>query len=141
MLQSPFFRILLLFLVSIGILHALGTQLSWYWHFWWLDIVVHFLGGFFIGGFIIWLLFRGLNWREYVTQKTKIFFTALFAALIVGGLWEVFEIFIGATSPSYSYFMSDTFSDFGADIAGALSAFIIFFWLKERGIARGYTRA
>lgn len=111
-------------LVGIGVLSAVILYLNaialehfFYWTYWWYDIVMHFLGGAFVGSATAWALVRfGVARGMTTTQRA---YAALAAILVVGIGWEVFEyvngFFIGETNIFF-----DTTLDLIMDVIGAL---------------------
>ena len=123
MLKSPFFILLFFVLVVIAILHALGLVFFWYVRFTPLDIVVHFLGGFWVAGMVLWLtVLSGFGKDKNV--EPHIFFISLIAGLLVGVGWEIFEfaIFKPLLLVDKEDYMRDTTIDLVMDISGALVA-------------------
>lgn len=88
MITSPRFLISL-FLIILGT-HLLGIWREWYWQFSWLDIPMHFAGGFWVGAFLIFL------WQFYPFFKTDSFLSQLIIivslTLLLGLAWEVYEL-------------------------------------------------
>lgn len=84
-------RILLLaqlvVIVVLAVFHLTALEFYLYWHFVWLDIVTHALGGMWIG--ILVLMIRA--WLGY----TPSIVWGVFGAIVLGGLWEVFDAFVG----------------------------------------------
>ncbi len=104
--------------LTIAVVHTLASENFWYWRYWWLDLVMHFGGGAFIGGVA---LMAGLP-RPWLT--------ALGAALIVGVGWEVFEfiIKIGFVPGLWS----DSLMDLGMDLLGAGTVCAMMSWWLSR---------
>lgn len=78
---------------------------------------MHFLGGFWVAMVVVSL------WAVFNKNKTtypKIFTIVLWVTM-VGVLWEVFELWIGATELSDGInFITDTLSDILMDILGGI---------------------
>jgi len=92
-----------------------------YFFYWWLDIPMHLLGGFWIGftalAIIQWKLERALPLKERMVY-------AFLLAFGVGVLWEMFEL-LSDTSfalEPYVYDATDTFSDLLNDLVGGVFA-------------------
>ena len=105
---------------------ALGGFLSY--EIWWLDIVLHFLGGLWIALFAFWFLFGYKNYSIDIISPGILFVGLISFAVFAGVLWEFFEF-------SWDYFIAgpygqiqaqrnlpDTMSDLFFDLAGALVA-------------------
>ena len=111
-------RLLLLLLIMVI---ALGMALTqhfallnyWYWEFWWLDVAMHFSGGVVIG----------LSAYVFGGRRAVI----LYAVLLVGVVWEVYEYAIGISSTEPK-FIFDTGLDLAMDIAGALLVYGTMWW-------------
>lgn len=97
-----------------------------YWIFWWYDIIVHFLGGMFVGLLIFWLRF----FSEYfgiqkIPSEGRVFWFMVLATLAIGVGWEVFERVLGVTSSIEGYYL-DTTLDVVFDFIGSIVAFHFF---------------
>lgn len=85
----------------------------------WLDRVMHFLGGFFVGMF--WL------------ELTKLSLLAISLTLLVGVIWEMGEYFLGirkfkkSGTRKYMIKTKDTIEDLIFDILGAIVWILIIF--------------
>jgi hypothetical protein len=109
--------VLLLWLIFA--LNTAAMHFFWYWMYWWFDIPMHFLGGAWLGGMAILALRR---WApEKVERQGLVYLTAIGTALFVGGLWEVFEFSLDTFVTMRVNDILDTITDFGMDVAGALS--------------------
>ncbi len=92
----------------------------WYSSIWYLDMPMHFLGGFWLGLAAIYLFLFG-------NQSFKSILGIFLIILIVGVGWEMFEILV---DKFITYDLSnslDTVSDILFDLAGGLSAVFYFF--------------
>lgn len=106
----------------IAALHYMANAYYLYWEWWWMDIVMHFLGGLFIASFVLW-------WIRYevpisIRAKVPRFLVAFVAIIIVGTAWEVFEFVVEAHG-AINYVL-DTGLDLLMDIVGMLAAYLIF---------------
>lgn len=113
--------IVVLSLVIAG-LHFTANMYYLYWAWWWFDILMHFLGGLFIGlSALWWLRFEvPISIRRFFPK----FLTTFTVVLIVGIVWEVFEYVVGAYGASN--YVLDTTLDLVMDIAGMLAAYLVF---------------
>lgn len=121
--RFPFITIFGLF-VFIAVLYAIGLYFKLLWQIWWYDILLHTLAGVLIS-----LVFLGLI-RMYGFTFRKMhhmFIPAIAAALVIGLLWEVFELVIGATFVSKAGYKTDTSIDLVCDIVGAMIGVLISF--------------
>jgi len=131
MFRHPFFILLFVVLVAVSILHSLGLTLFWYGRFNFLDLITHFLGGFWISGIALWLF---LVVFRYSTKKNRrtLLRVVLSTIICVGIGWEIFEFII--RDPlffiSNKEYAIDTALDLVVGIFGALSALWYFLWRR-----------
>lgn len=111
-----------LLLIFIYILNSLAHFLNWYYIFWWFDMFMHFLGGYFIA-----LLFVSICKHSRVVEYTahwnkNTWIVSIISAVIcVGILWEFFEWGLQfAFSISNIATVTDSFSDLFFDTLGGL---------------------
>lgn len=108
-------------LAITALLYFLGFFLYLHWVFWWYDILLHLLGGAWVVLVSMWLL--------KVSNKVQPWASIIAVVIMIGALWEVFEMLIGA--PRESNYLFDTSLDLLMDVIGAVGA-IIFVRRKER---------
>ena len=123
-------KIIVYFLIAFLSLHVFATFYHLYWLFPWLDIPMHFLGGFLL--VIIFFYF----WRFAHISIGNVFgalvLTLGFVALI-GVFWEFYEFlrdFYLLTGGKISVFQNsfaDTVKDLFFDLVGGTTAFAIFY--------------
>lgn len=107
--------------IQLLITHAIATELYLYWSIWWMDIVMHFLGG-------IWLVstWRALTDLDHIAEKRwtlKFILPILFGVMIV---WEIFGIYV--EQGFKQGYVTDTAGDFVCGILGVM----VGFWLLRR---------
>jgi hypothetical protein len=85
---------------------------------------MHFLGGFWVGLFLLWFLF------EENFSKT-FFLKIVLGVLLVGGLWEVYEVLINNIYAQNPFDALDTASDIFFDLSGGLCA-ILYLWKNKQ---------
>jgi hypothetical protein len=108
--------------LSIAFFHWIAHEYSLYFLWWWTDIVMHALGGLFIGiGVLWWLRFEvPRRLRSMLPKRTLL----VGAVVIISAAWELFEYFFGAYhADQYLY---DTTIDTLMALVGALFAYILF---------------
>lgn len=106
----------------IFILNAIASKLHWYYSIWYFDMAMHFLGGFWVGLAIIYFFkIKIISFANIL----KIFFYFL----IIGSLWEVFEIIVDEIVSQNPFNTLDTFSDICFGLSGA---FVSFFYFLKR---------
>ncbi len=124
--RDLFFRIFLL-ISFIFITNTLAMYFYWYSSVWWFDMPMHYLGGLFLGFFVLGLVLHtplGKNERK-VTYYDHILF--LFAGILAFGLlWEVFEYVIDINTTQNGFNMLDTLSDIMFDCAGGFT-FVLYY--------------
>lgn len=129
------------FLVLVFVINLPGLYYQWYLHYWWFDVVLHFLGGFFIAMFFAAYL------KEHIPGGLKLKNTLIIigAAMFIGVVWEFAEYIANQTltEPFYKYFgvrayfmgdLNDTVNDLTMDMLGAG----LFAWLHL--LRRGKTQ-
>ena len=114
------FVILLAFFISIAHLVALNFYL--YFAFWWLDIIMHFLGGLLVAlaSLLAYITVRKIE-KLSRRQATLI---VLLGIIVVGTFWEVFEYFAGISLGSD--FVIDTVTDAIMNLIGASVGLLYF---------------
>lgn len=124
------FILLIAFLVALdGRLHLINTT-------WWYDVMLHILGGAWIGTLFIYLF--AYRWQFFDGKKSFLYSLTVIVgfALLMGVLWELYEFgfdqTIGAkyalplTQPS----LFDTMKDLLDDILGGVLATVVYFFKK-----------
>lgn len=125
-LYLSFFTIVVIFFV-----HVMATINYWYWLIGGLDLVMHLLGGLFIGSSTLYIYYQSRYIEPKHFSSLFVFFLVLTATAFVGVLWEFFEFIIDqyVTAVSYLSFsggVQDTLSDLLADLIGSIIAGLIF---------------
>ncbi len=121
------------FLVLIFLINAPGLYFQWYIDFWWFDVVLHFLGGFFMA------MFLGAYLKEHIFVSAKIKSTLIIvgAAMFAGVTWEFAEYIANQTlvDPFYNYLgikayfmgdLADTVNDLMMDMLGSFTYALAF---------------
>jgi len=114
----PIFVLSSIILIS----HSAATYFYLYWMTPWIDIPNHLLGGA-----IVSLIFWSLAFRlktDFFTNNSRFF--SLFIGLIVGFLWEVFELHYSITSMGAPGYFADSSLDILNSIVGVFIAFYFF---------------
>ena len=106
-------------IIFIFIINYLANFFYWYSSVWYFDMIMHFLGGFWVALALVWLFFpENINY--------KLIFGFLFGTLIVGLGWEFFEFFINANVARLPFDLVDTTSDLLFDLLGGCFALAFF---------------
>ncbi len=119
-------------IVFIFILHSLALYFSLYWRFRWLDNVMHFLGGFWLGAAALWFICFSGKIKSSGLPFYFLLFSAVALSAVVGLVWEFYEFLsdfflAGGFPPDPSMLgLKDTLTDLFFDLLGALAAGLIF---------------
>ena len=108
----------------VALIHSLAIERYWYWLYPWMDVLTHYLGGFFVALSILWFTFLS-GFQKLLSEDTiRVLCTALLAGLLIGVLWEVFEFSTGMFTLENWY--PDTLFDIMFDCIGAMTAALLF---------------
>lgn len=105
----------------IALFQFLANEYYLYWEWWWADILMHFLGGFFIAGSVLW--FIRFEVPVGLRARVPVFVTTFALTLLVGIAWEVFEYLTDSAS-AINYTL-DTTLDLAMDVVGILAAYVL----------------
>ena len=108
----------------IFIANTLALKFYWYSFVWYFDIIMHFLGGFWVGMFFLYVLGR----KEILSVNSSLIIKVLFAVFIIGIVWEFYEFYIYQYISEIPFNPLDTVSDIFLDIFGGILS--IFYFLK-----------
>ncbi len=126
--------LLVVIIAVIALLHIAGTELRFYWRLGLYDIIVHILGGLWIAMAMLAVVKRaGVEF----TTKRNILIVGICTTIIIGFVWEFFELQSGVTTVRHKEFLGDTFGDIIADSVGGLigslySIKYIFLWNQKK---------
>lgn len=123
MLTKDIFKKAFWALALTGALNWISSSFYLYWTIWWIDIVVHFLGGLTVGLSVMWIFSYNNNFKNW--SHKKLFLFSIVGTIIVGLLWEIFELYFEMTylSDGIDYW-TDTSSDLIMDTIGGVLGFI-----------------
>jgi len=113
---------LIVLALTVALFQFLANYYYLYWLWWWADIVMHFLGGLLVSGFVLWWI--RFEVPERLRQRLPIFFTALIVIIGVGISWEIFEYLTNSYS-AVNYTL-DTAMDLVMNIVGMMVAYLVF---------------
>ena len=102
----------------LALLHIVALQLSLYWYFPWLDLVMHAFGGS-----IITLGFFTLRDLKIYPNNLLTIKPILFFLLCIAILWELFELWAGV--PIQGDFILDTSLDLMCGLLGGYVGYIV----------------
>lgn len=117
------FALVFAFIIGFQLLvtHAIALSLHLYWVFWWLDIVMHTLGGVWL--VCVWRVLTDMNLIKVRFWKLK-FILPVLTLVMIG--WEIFGVYLDRGFKDG--YVTDTAGDILCGIVGAL----IGFWLLHR---------
>ncbi len=104
--------------VLLVVLYTTGLYFRLPWQIWWYDIILHLLGGILVGFVIVEAL--GLS-QTKINKLIDAIFIGLISAIVIGTIWELYEVSIGATMVSYEGYPMDTVIDLLFDMLGGLA--------------------
>ncbi|HBA45767.1 hypothetical protein A2W67_01650 [Candidatus Nomurabacteria bacterium RIFCSPLOWO2_02_40_28] len=105
------------------ILNLIAQEFYWYFTIWYFDIIMHFLSGFWVGLFFLYVFY---NENLFLKQ----ILTVILGVLLIGVLWEAFEFFLNIIAKE-QFNIVDTASDIFFDLLGGLCA-ILYLWEKQQ---------
>lgn len=108
----------------ICLLNAPAMLFYWYSTIWWFDILMHFLGGFFVAVLFFWIFASFVP--ETWSPKTQlgVLGALLLSVFIIGLAWEGYELVIDLLTGAKDYVYLDGFSDMFNDLAGGVFGFL-----------------
>ena len=131
MKDTPLFKQTVTLLLIIAVLDLMAFIFYLHWTIWWYDVLLHFLSGVCVAmaTVMFWNHFRVAS----QTSVLKMIFIALLGTFIVGFLWEVYELSLGATSflEGVAYWR-DTASDLIMDTSGGFFGALYAYELTDK---------
>ena len=109
----------------LAIFHRIAIENNLYWHYMWLDLFAHTLGGMWAGLCVFWIRAK-LNLRSNLAW-------VVVGALALGVAWELFEIAAGL--PRGANYTLDTSFDVLMDAVGGILAGLLV-WIASRTRAK-----
>lgn len=106
---------LALLVILIALINFAATKFHWYYSLWWFDMPMHFLGGMWVGMFLIWYLVH----EEFSVESIG---RVILGVFIIGIAWEVLEFVLNEAIARDAYDLKDTLSDIFFDLSGAFTA-------------------
>ncbi|MFH1200916.1 MAG: hypothetical protein V1484_01120 [bacterium] len=124
--RKKLFKTLAYFTFLLFVASYLALKFYWYYSIWWSDMPMHFLGGFCVGLFLIWLLSYKNSSLEI---NLKLICRIFLGVLIIGILWELYEILFYNILAQNPFNILDITHDIFFDLSGGLCA-ILYLWKK-----------
>jgi len=91
-------------------------------------MMMHFLGGAWIAVVALWFFYFSGHLKTKI-KTSRAIFIAITSAIIIGILWEVYELIIGLTLwPEDSF---DTITDVVMDTLGAMFSYMYFIYIDK----------
>jgi len=118
--NKPYFKEFFISSLLVAVLHYISLKFFLYWTVSWFDIMMHFLGGFVISIFIIFILYSYSDFENLKRHKIFLLSLIIGLTLVVGLTWELWEIFVGFTDTLND--LGDTVIDVIMDTVGSLFA-------------------
>ena len=120
--RKKLIKLLTYLIFFILVINFFANKFYWYSSIWYFDMIMHFLGGFWIG-LTSFYIFSPQN------ISGKLIFKILLLVLCIGIGWEVYEILVNDILAQNSFNFLDTFSDIFFDLSGGLCA-MLYLWKK-----------
>ncbi|MEZ6209171.1 MAG: hypothetical protein R3B64_01175 [Candidatus Paceibacterota bacterium] len=105
--------------IFILVINILAMKGSLYFVFWWFDMPMHFLGGFWIGLITVLIFYKKFS-KLGLTDNKKSIFVYLLSVIFIGLLWEFYEYFLEIFIKFDFANIVDSISDMLFDIAGSI---------------------
>ncbi len=126
--RKKLFNRLASLVIFISLVNFLALKFHWYYSMWWFDMPMHFLGGMWVGLFVIWFLAeRDLSAKEIGQVILGVF--------VVAFAWEVFEFVLNAETVKNTFDLRDTVSDLFFGLSGGFTA-IFYVFLRIMNIPK-----
>lgn len=121
MQSRPFPALLLVLLVAIAGVNAFAEYYHWYWLMRWFDMPMHFAGGVWVAGAVLWWRFFSGKFTSLPNTKAM-FAWAIGGAIAIGLVWEVYEAAVSYITVGRMNDILDTIGDLVLDTLGGIVA-------------------
>lgn len=113
-------KILVALILFILIVNFLANKFHWYFSIWYFDMIMHALGGLWVGFAALYLFTpKDLSWKTICL--------VLLGVVFVGAGWEAFEFVFYNNLAQNPFNNFDTFSDLFFDLMGGTVAILYYF--------------
>ena len=130
-MQNKLFKNAFWILMLTGVLNLIANKFYLYWSNRYFDIPMHFLGGLWVTLTVLWIWSQRKNFTP--PGKLNLMKVGILSAIIVGILWEIYELYFGITFVSDGVrYWSDTVSDLIMDYVGAVFGSLYAFKLLQK---------
>ncbi|MFA6273847.1 MAG: hypothetical protein WC662_01690 [Candidatus Paceibacterota bacterium] len=109
-----------LLVLFIFFINLVALKFYWYYSVWYFDMIMHFLGGFWLGLLFLWIL-------KIQNVSINSILKIILSVFIVGFSWEIFEIIVNNFFAQNPFSFFDTISDLCFDLAGGIFSFFYFY--------------
>ncbi len=118
MTKKKFLIWLVILIWFILICDLIALRYFLFWRFWWFDIVMHFLGGFWLVLLCYYLLFFSnlKNKLILIKEKYSVLIISFSFVVGIGILWELYELVFAF--PLKNGYLFDTILDLVMDMLG-----------------------
>lgn len=121
--RKRLFKIQAYFIIFIFLVNSLALKLYFYYSIWYFDMFMHFLGGFWVALFFIWLSsIKNIQ----LNFSSESFLKITYFVLFIGVSWEIFEIIFNNVIAQNEFNTLDSLSDLFFDFSGAIFASLFF---------------
>jgi len=120
--RKKFLIRLALLIFFIFLVNLVALKFYWYYSIWYFDMIMHFLGGLWLGLAFFWLF-------SFKELSLKLILKVILGILLIGIFWEIFEILVNKTIAQNPFNILDAVSDIYFDLAGGI--FAILYFLKR----------
>ncbi len=114
-------------LILILVVHIFASIYYWYWTYPWLDMPMHFLGGFWLAMVYFWLRQKIKNNTDSPRESVLLIIIGCLGFIaLIGVLWEFFEFLSDVFIAAKGYIevsqrgVGDTMGDLFFDLLGGL---------------------
>ena len=98
---------------------VIAGRLFWYSLIWWFDMPMHFFGGVFLALLIVWIFLK-IRPVLCIRPSPGTLLVLALSVLVVGVLWEVFELALNIYVTFDRINLYDSASDLFFDLAGGM---------------------
>lgn len=119
--KKKLLKCILYLILFICIINFLANKFYWYSAIWYFDILMHFLGGFWLGLAFIYFFLSKLDSLSFKSVAPILFFV-----FFIGLGWEVFEYLFNNLIAQNPFDILDTSSDVVFDLIGGFLSILYF---------------
>jgi len=124
MVSKNLFKRILYLILFIFVANYLANKFYLYSSIWYFDMIMHFLGGLWLGLLVIWFLYSEITSSGF---SLKLILKILLGVFLIGVFWEIFEIIFNNIIAQSPFNTLDTISDIFFDLAGGTFAVLYCF--------------